>query len=184
MRVIAGTAKGRRLKAPEGNGVRPTADRVKEAMFSIIQFDIEGAKALDLFAGSGALGIEALSRGAAHCVFVEAAGEASKILRENIAACGVENKSTVQKGQAEDFAPLWRGGPFDLVFLDPPYGKGLIEKMTQSLLTCQLLSDRVIIIAESDEKDDLPQAVGPIARKKAYRYGNTRVSIYGREEIG
>jgi 16S rRNA (guanine(966)-N(2))-methyltransferase RsmD len=162
--------------------IRPTTDRVKESMFNIIQFDVPGARVLDLFAGSGALGIEALSRGAAHCVFVDASAEAVRIVRENVAACAMEKGSSVVRDSYENFSKGWRGAPFDLVFLDPPYQKGLINSAVEVLLSCGILSERVIIVAESKTEDDLPQRIGPVMRTRDYHYGNTKVSIYRREE--
>lgn len=182
MRVIAGLARGKRLKTAEGLSVRPTADRVKESIFNIIQFEVEDRHVLDLFAGSGGLGIEALSRGAADCTFVDASSEAIQVIKENVAACGFNDRCKIKKDNYDSFVANYNGEPFDLVFLDPPYSKGMVSHAISVLLTCDILSDRVIIMAESDREDELPEKVGPIEQKKTYCYGKTKVSIYRREE--
>ena len=119
MRVITGTARGRRLKEPQGMDIRPTTDKVKESMFSILQFDIEGRRVLDLFGGTGQLGIEALSRGALEVVFVDKSAAALKLIRENLELCGLSDQARVRNG--DSLAYLRSGEKFDLVFLDPPY---------------------------------------------------------------
>ena len=126
MRVITGTARGRRLKELQGMETRPTTDKVKESLFSIIQFDIEGRRVLDLFAGTGQLGIEALSRGAAEAVFVDRRPDAVRLVQENLALCGFTDRARVKSGDA--LAYLKSGEKFDLIFLDPPYGTGMLEK--------------------------------------------------------
>ena len=118
MRVITGSARGRRLKELEGLETRPTTGKVKEALFSVIQFDIEGRRVLDLFAGTGQLGIEALSRGAECAVFVERRRDALQVIRENLEACGMTDKARVVNGDAMSY--LKSGEKFDLIFLDPP----------------------------------------------------------------
>ena len=126
MRVITGSARGRRLKELEGLETRPTTGKVKEALFSVIQFDIEGRRVLDLFAGTGQLGIEALSRGAECAVFVERRRDALQVIRENLEACGMTDKARVVNGDAMSY--LKSGEKFDLIFLDPPYASGLLEQ--------------------------------------------------------
>ena len=130
MRVITGTARGRKLLTLSGEDVRPTTDKVKEALFSIIQFEIEGRRVLDLFAGSGQLGIEALSRGAAGCVFVDQSRQAVNIIRKNIEACGFGELSRVHQSDALGFLSSYQcsGLRFDIAFLDPPYASGLLIK--------------------------------------------------------
>lgn len=129
MRVITGTARGRRLKEPQGMDIRPTTDKVKESMFSILQFDIEGRRVLDLFGGTGQLGIEALSRGASEVVFVDKSAAALKLIRENLELCGLSDRARVRNG--DSLAYLRSGEKFDLVFLDPPYDTGLLEQALQ-----------------------------------------------------
>jgi 16S rRNA (guanine966-N2)-methyltransferase len=125
MRVIAGTARGRRLKAPPGRTTRPTSDRVREALFSSLRDDTAGARILDLFAGTGAVGIEALSRGADHAVFVENDPGALAVIKDNLAAAGVADRATVVRATAAAFTASPRGGPFTIVYCDPPYAHGL-----------------------------------------------------------
>ena len=124
MRVITGTARGRRLKELQGMETRPTTDKVKESLFSIIQFDIEGRRVLDLFAGTGQLGIEALSRGAAEAVFVDRRPDAVRLVQENLALCAFTDRARVKSGDA--LAYLKSGEKFDLIFLDPPYAADLL----------------------------------------------------------
>ena len=126
MRVITGSARGRILKELQGMETRPTTGKVKESIFSIIQFDIEGRRVLDLFAGTGQLGIEALSRGARQCVFIDQRADAVKLIRENVEVCGLTDRAVIRSGDA--MAYLKSGEKFDIIFLDPPYASGLLEK--------------------------------------------------------
>ena len=158
MRVITGTARGRRLVTPAGLATRPTSEMAKEAIFSIIQFEVEGSMVLDLFAGSGQLGIEALSRGARGAVFVDSA-------RAPVAAMA--------------FLRSYRE-IFDIALLDPPYQKGLIEEALP--LLAQKVSPGGIIICETERGETLPAAAGDFTRKKEYRYGKAKVTTYRREE--
>ena len=130
MRVITGTARGRKLKDLPGLDTRPTTDKVKESIFNIVQFDIEGRRVLDLFAGTGQLGIEALSRGAEKCVFVDQSREAAKVIGENVKTTGFENRSRVAQGDAISFLTSCRE-KFGLAFLDPPYASDLLDKALQ-----------------------------------------------------
>ena len=124
MRVITGSARGRRLKELTGMETRPTTDKVKESLFSIIQFDIEGRRVLDLFAGTGQLGIEALSRGAASAVFIDRRADAVRLVKDNLELCGLSDRASVRCGDAMSY--LRSGEKFDLIFLDPPYAAGLL----------------------------------------------------------
>ena len=137
MRVITGTARGRVLKELMGMETRPTTGKVKESLFSIIQFDIEGRRVLDLFAGTGQLGIEALSRGAAECVFVERRSDAVHLVQENLALCRLTDRAHVRQGDA--LAYLRSGEKFDLVFLDPPYASGLLEQALMDIAAFDIL---------------------------------------------
>jgi len=130
MRVITGTARGRKLKEPKGNAIRPTTDLVKEAIFNIVQFDIEGRAVLDLFAGTGQLGIEALSRGAESVTFVDESTDAVRLVRDNLRQCGFEAEVL----QAESLHFLQHCGKYGLIFLDPPYDSGLIEKALDQIM--------------------------------------------------
>lgn len=175
MRVITGSQRGKRLVTPEGTDVRPTVERVKEGVFSAIQFDIEGRKVLDLFAGSGQLGIEALSRGAHYAVFVDNAAKSLDCVRKNLAATGFEGRATVVSSDFETYL-LRCTERFDIVFLDPPYHKGMIEKAARQLYG--KTSDSGVLICETAH-DDLPDGdlFGWRAVKR-YRYGKVAVTLY------
>ena len=175
MRVITGLARGRRLDTLPGDATRPTGEKVKESLFSAIQFDIEGRRVLDLFAGSGQLGIEALSRGAAGCVFVDKNTEAVKIIRQNLLHTGLAEKSQVLGTDALTY--LTRPGDrFDLVFLDPPYASEIL--MTVLNKVAPLVNDGGIIVCETDDITNLPERINRFALAKQYRFGHTLVWLY------
>ncbi len=174
MRVITGTARGRVLKTLAGEATRPTTDKVKEAVFSAIQFDIEGRRVLDLFAGSGQMGIEALSRGAAHAVFVDSSKEAAAIIKENLQTTKLFSDATVICRRAEDF--LRTSEQFDLVFVDPPYGLNLLPDLLHGLTGC--LSSYATVICEHDIGQTLPEQVGTLVAGKTKKYGRIGVTIY------
>ncbi|MBQ6539942.1 MAG: 16S rRNA (guanine(966)-N(2))-methyltransferase RsmD [Oscillospiraceae bacterium] len=178
MRIISGTKRGRKLKEPADYSVRPTTDMVKEAVFNIIQFDIEGRKVLDLFAGSGQLGIEALSRGAASAVFVDKAPDSLKLVRENIKLAGFEKESRIVA--ADSIAFLSGGEKFDLIFLDPPYDTDLLEKSIISVNKFDILKENGIMVCESQKEKVLPEVTEPYFRLKEYRYGKIRITTFSR----
>lgn len=180
MRVITGTARGRRLQTLEGNDVRPTTDKVKEAVFSSIQFDIEGRRVLDLFAGSGQLGIEALSRGAKSATFVDLNPEAINVIKANIKATGFEDASKIVRADCFSYLAQTRE-EFDIVFLDPPYREGLLEKTLTA--ATNIMSDYGIIICERPTDIELPKTVGSFIEKKQLRFGKILVSIYRKESV-
>lgn len=175
MRVITGIARGKNLKTLEGNDVRPTSQKVKEAVFSAIQFDIEGRRVLDLFAGSGQLGIEALSRGAKSAVFVDNSTASIKIIKQNIESTGFENSSKVYMSDYSSFTAMSRD-IFDIVFLDPPYKQGILVPALKSVLP--LMSEYGIIICEYPSDIEVPQSIGGFGIFKTYRYGKINVSVY------
>ena len=175
MRVITGTARGRKLNTLEGQDVRPTTDKVKEAIFSIVQFDIEGSGILDLFAGSGQLGIEALSRGAAHCTFVDSSQKSIKVVNENINVTGFDDKSSVLNTDSTGYLRTCRQ-KFDIAFLDPPYEKGILEQTLPLLEKC--MSDRGIVVCEHEQKLILPEEYGRLKKSKTYKYGKIEVTVY------
>lgn len=179
MRVISGTARGRRLKQLEGQETRPTTDRVKEAMFSILQFDIEGRRVLDLFAGTGQLGIESLSRGAKSCVFVERRKDALDTVRDNIALTKLEENASIVVGESLEYLKN-RKGQFDLVFLDPPYQGELLEKSLLSIESFDILAPHGIIVAEHPATAVLPTLAEPYSLHRTYRYGQIGLSVYHR----
>ena len=153
MRVITGTARGRRLNELKGKETRPTADRVKEGMFNIIQFDIEGRRVLDLFGGTGQLGIECLSRGAAHATFVDARTDAVKLIRENLALTDLADRAAVLTA---DYATVLSSAAekYDLVFLDPPYETKLLERSLELISQFDILREHGIIICESPQGEE------------------------------
>ncbi len=175
MRVITGTARGRRLLTLEGNDVRPTTDRVKEALFSIVQFELEGRRVLDLFAGSGQLGIEALSRGADSCVFVDGSKQAIEVVKQNLAATGLARKASVLHGDALRYLQTSRDC-FDLAFLDPPYGTGLLQRALA--LLPRLMRKTGVIICEAPKGETLPQQVGDFTLCRSYHYSKVTLSVY------
>ena len=177
MRVITGSARGRRLKTPEGQDIRPTTDNVKESVFNILQFDIEGRRVLDLFAGTGQLGIECLSRGAREAVFIDADRDAVKIVKENLKTCGFS--APVLQQDALSF--LNNCGKFDLIFVDPPYDAGLYEPVLEKINSVDILSDGGIILCESRRETVLPEMRRPYCKKKEYRYGRVKLSLYAKE---
>lgn len=181
MRVITGSARGRRLKELEGLETRPTTDRVKESMFNILQFDIEGSRVLDLFAGTGQLGIEALSRGAAAAVFVEQRRDAAALVRDNLRLTGLADRARVVNGEALAYLAS-AGERFDIIFLDPPYAAGLWKPVLEAVSRFDILSDHGIIICESPQDEALPEAVGSCRVHRTYRYGRIRLTTYHREE--
>ena len=176
MRVIAGEARGRRLEALPGTDVtRPTLDQVKEAMFSIVQFDLPGARVLDLFAGSGQLGIEALSRGAARCVFLDQNREAAAVVMRNCKACGLFDRSRVSVGDAARWLSACHE-QFDLVLLDPPFRQGMLEEVLPAVE--KVVAPGGIVLCESEAKLVLPAQVGSLVLRKQYRYGRVLLWRY------
>ena len=179
MRVITGTARGRRLRTPENYDIRPTTDNVKESVFNIIQFDIEGRRVLDLFAGTGQLGIECLSRGAAEAVFIDENTAAVKIVKENLKTCGF----TAAVLQQDALGYLRHCGRFDLVFVDPPYDSGLYESVLETINSVDILSDGGIILCESRREKTLPDMRAPYRKKKEYNYGRVKLTVYIKDSL-
>ncbi len=178
MRIISGTARGRRLKSLPGDDVRPTTDKVKEAIFSAIQFDIEGRRFLDLFAGSGQMGLEALSRGAESAVFVDSSAESVRICKENVISTGFSEQSKIIRNDALTFLSL-TNEVFDFAFLDPPYGGGLLEKALTKV--CEKMSDYGTVICEHPSEVVLPEKIGDFSVHKRYRYGKINVTTYKKD---
>ena len=180
MRVVAGRAKGVLLKTPDGMLTRPTADRVKEAMFSIIQFDLPGARVLDLFGGTGQLGIEAISRGAKSAVFVDSREDACRLIRENLKRAGMTEEGRVIK--ADYLAFLKRcSDSFDIVLLDPPYAEEFLENSLKMITEIDILQSGGIIIAERPLGKDLPWSFPGFTRSKDYKYGKTLLTLYKKD---
>ena len=176
MRVISGSARGRRLKELQGMDTRPTTDKVKESMFNIIQFDIEGRRVLDLFGGTGQLGIEALSRGAESCVFVDQRREAVSLIRENVKTCGFAQQARVVQGDALAFLAGCRE-KFDLILLDPPYQSDLLAQCLEAITRFDILREHGIMLCESAAEWSLPPLESPYEAGREYRYGKIKLSL-------
>ena len=175
MRVIAGKAKGIQLKTPEGMLTRPTTDRVKEALFSILQFDLPGTRVLDLFGGTGQLGIEALSRGAREAVFVDAREEACRLIRENLKRTGFTGK--VVRGDYLTYLAQCRE-KFNIIFLDPPYAEVFLENALNRITEIDILQSGGIIIAERPLGKELPWEFEGFSRSRDYKYGKIILTLY------
>ncbi|HEY8339103.1 MAG TPA: 16S rRNA (guanine(966)-N(2))-methyltransferase RsmD [Egibacteraceae bacterium] len=186
--MIAGSARGRRLKVPRGRDTRPTSDRVREALFSALADAVPGATVLDCYAGSGALAIEALSRGAAAAVLVEADPRAAAVAAENLARAGVAERATVVRDDVARFCRAPRGGPFDLVFVDAPYAVPLdtLHDQLRDLAAAGGLAPGATVVVERDRRDpalaDPVAAPPPLAHERARTYGDTVLVYYRVEE--
>lgn len=183
MRVITGTARGRRLNELKGYDTRPTTDKVKEGIFSAIQFEVEGARVLDLFAGTGQLGIEALSRGAERAVFVDRRADAVKLIRENLTLTRLTEGAQVVCGDSMAYLGALRE-PFDLIFLDPPYEGDLLERAIAHIARFDILAPGGIMIAESPAEKTLPALAPPYRAVREYRYGKIKATLYRRDGEG
>ena len=180
MHVITSTARGRKLGQLQGMDTRPTTDQVKESIFNIIQFDIEGRRVLDLFAGTGQLGIECLSRGAASAVFVDRRPDAAALTRENLKLCDLTDRSRVVAGDSMEFLKAARE-KYDLIFLDPPYETELLETAIAHIARHDLLNVHGMMIAEHPVDKALPALSAPYRMGRTYRYGKIAVTIYHRD---
>ena len=177
MRVISGTARGVVLKTPDGMKTRPTSDRVKEALFSIIQFDLPGTCVLDLFGGTGQLGIEALSRGASQAVFVDEADAACRLIRENLKRTGFSDRAEVCRS---DYAAFLRTNrkKFDIILLDPPYAEVFLENSLKMITEIDILQSGGIIVCEHASDKVISIDIQGFERSKNYKYGNTMLTLY------
>lgn len=181
MRVITGKARGVSLKTPEGMLTRPTADRVKEALFSIIRFDVPGARVLDLFGGTGQLGIEALSQGAKSAVFVDAREDACALIRENLKRTHLEGEGRVVRSDYLEYLKRTRE-QFDIIFLDPPYAEVFLETALNQITEIDILHSGGIIVTERPVGKELTQTFPGYSRSKDYKYGKTLLAIYTKDE--
>jgi 16S rRNA (guanine966-N2)-methyltransferase len=182
MRIIAGKFKGRDISGPTSLATRPTSDRVRESLFNILAhgidgFNIEDARVMDLFAGTGALGLEALSRGAKFCQFVEESAEARGIIRKNADAFGAIGLCKIWKRDATDLGDCAPQSPFELVFADPPYGQGLGEKALRALVAGKWLSSQALVVLEEAETADVADVEG-LALLDTRIYGVAKIRIY------
>lgn len=180
MRVITGSARGARLETLEGLETRPTAERVKEALFSSIQFELEGRRVLDLFAGSGQLGIEALSRGAALAVFIDQSTDAVRVIKANLMHTRLYEKARVLEAEAESFLTRTRE-QYDVIFLDPPYHKGILEKLLPH--AAARLSAHGVLVAEGAKNDPLPEEAGDFRLFQKKLYGKTAIGFYRGKDV-
>lgn len=175
MRIIAGERRGKNLMSPEGTEVRPTTNMVKESVFNILQFGIEGRRFLDLFAGSGQMGLEALSRGAREAVFVDSSRDSVRVIEKNIAATGFGGRAKVVSADFMGFLRSERG-TFDIAFIDPPYREGLMEQALE--LTAGKMAPGGVILCEHGSREELPESAGDFVKAKVYKYGKTSVTAY------
>jgi 16S rRNA (guanine966-N2)-methyltransferase len=181
MRIVAGKFKGARIEAPKGLATRPTSDRVREALFNVLQHgspevDLEGARVLDLFAGSGALGLEACSRGARFCLFVEESAEARGAIRRNVEALHLTGATKIWRRDATRLGEAGTLAPFDLIFLDPPYGKGLGEAALAAAVAGGWVADGAIVALEERAAAEVP--IPPQFQElEVRRYGDTKIVL-------
>src|SRR5581483_3882895 len=183
MRIIAGTLKGRKLSAPAGLELRPTSDRVKEALFNIISNQIEGAAFLDLYAGTGSVGMDALSRGASEVVFVENNKRHLHYLKKNVSSCSFQGRAEIFNISALDFLKKVRRSTrlFDFIFIDPPYGSNEVEKILPMLQEGDMIRNQGMVIIEHFHKKTLPEKSGNLFFLKKYKYGETVLSFYAKK---
>lgn len=181
MRIIAGSHRGRHLCGPQGTTLRPTSDKVREALFSILASRVPGGRFLDLYAGTGAVGIEAISRGAETVTFVECDSRALQVLRKNLTACGFEDQAHVRAGRTQDFLtrPDWWDGPYNVVFADPPYADGQAIETLRLVWTTELLVENGLMVIEQNAKSVLPTSFPGAALIRRYVYGDTALLLYG-----
>ncbi|MBQ2846891.1 MAG: 16S rRNA (guanine(966)-N(2))-methyltransferase RsmD [Clostridia bacterium] len=178
MRVITGSARGMTLRTLEGENVRPTTDKVKEAVFSAIQFELEGRRILDLFAGSGQLGIEALSRGAKSAVFVDADKNAIKVVKENLEKTKLASSAIVAQSDSIAFLSM-TDKIFDIAFLDPPYETGLLQKALSKI--DEHIAEGGVVICEHPFKEELEDEIGRLKKYREYKYSKTAVTVYRKD---
>ena len=179
MRVTTGLARGRTLVAPQGMDTRPSSDMTKQAVFNIIQNYVEGCTFLDLFAGSGQMGIEALSRGAAHCTFVDKGREPVSVIRENLKKTRLEDHATVAQADYSSYLKTCRT-QFDLILLDPPYAEIFLETALKIISEIDILTNSGIIVCERPFEKSLPDEIPGLVRYRDYRYGKAAVTIFRR----
>ncbi len=182
MRIISGSAKGRRLATPSDRRIRPTADRVKESLFNILAVQLgswSDLRVLDLFAGTGNLGIEALSRGAAEALFIDANREAALLVKKNLEIAGLADRGRVlQKEVLGALKSLKPTEPFGIVFIDPPYQQGLSGKVLEFLAASALIDEDSLIVAETAAKEDIPSRVGGLQKFDRRVYGDTVIHFF------
>jgi 16S rRNA (guanine(966)-N(2))-methyltransferase RsmD len=178
LRIIAGTLKGRRIDAPKWDGLRPTSDKLRETLFNVLAPRIAGARVLDGYAGTGAVGIEALSRGASHVTFVERDPRAIALVKSNLERCGISDRYAIIRARFAGTAQPPGGGPFDIIFLDPPYGRReLIEALEAA---APLVEQQTLLVIEHARRDPAPESVGTLGRTRVLTSGDSALSFYSR----
>ena len=181
MRVVSGSARGCKLQPVPGMNTRPTTDRVKENVFNLIQDHVRDADVLDLFAGTGQLGIEALSRGAAHCDFIEHNGTAYSVVSKNVQTARVQDRASLHRVEARDFLTKAAAKKYSLIFLDPPYGGTILENALSGIERFDILSANGIIICESAVEDRFAHGFEVVRER---RYGATMITVLRRQDGG
>jgi 16S rRNA (guanine966-N2)-methyltransferase len=185
MRIISGERRGLQLKSASGTGTRPTSDKVKESLFNMIGPYFDGGRVLDLFAGSGGLAVEALSRGMDHAVLIEKDRRAQAAILENVAKCRYDDRVELIRADARQAVRriIAKGEPFDLVFLDPPYARDTYYKLALELAEAGLIAGNGTVVCEHDRSVTLPDSFGEFCKEKESVYGGTVISIY-RHAVG
>lgn len=179
VRITGGQMKGRRLASLKGQRIRPSTDLIRQAIFNLIGQDMAEIKVLDLFAGTGSLGIEAISRGAGRALFVDNAAQSVTLIKENLKRCGCEDRGFVLRRDLRKGLPLESmGEPFDLVFIDPPYGKFMVPQLLEELGKGEVLGPAPLVVAEAAKRDVLPAAAGRLKLVKTRIHGETKLAIY------
>jgi 16S rRNA (guanine(966)-N(2))-methyltransferase RsmD len=179
MRIISGTSRGRRLARPKSQAIRPTSDRVKESIFNLLGNEVEGGVVLDLFAGTGNLGIEALSRGAKKALFVEKGRQALRLIQTNLAQIGMEDRSEILPQDVNRAIGILnqRGESFDLILMDPPYEKGLIQRTLLKLNSHRIYHEDSILVVEHDRREPIPEKVEGWTLTRQRKIGDTLISF-------
>jgi len=178
MRIIAGDLKGRTIETPAWDGLRPTSDRLRETLFNVLAPHIRGARVLDGFSGTGAVGIEALSRGAASVTFVDSDARAIRLIRDNLGRCGIKDRYAIIRARLADAAPRLSRGAFDIIFLDPPYG---LHELEAALAAAEgLVGDGTLVVVEHARRDAPPDEEGTLVRVRELKSGDSALAFYRR----
>lgn len=184
MRIISGSARGKRLATFDGSQIRPTSDRVREALFSMLFSRLgtfAGRRVLDLYAGSGALGLEALSRGACHATLIDDGSQAASLIEHNASTCQLQDRISLIRGQVLDKLTLTQNrAPFDLIFVDPPYDKGLLTPTLATISDLSLLAEDGIVCIEISSRETLPDRIGQLQCIAQRRYGASQIGLLTR----
>jgi len=186
MRITAGALRGRKLTVGRGRAIRPTSSKVREAIFNLLSDRIHGSRVLDLFAGAGALGIEALSRGAASALFVDSSREAEGIIGDNLERLGLGGSGRVERCEVlSALDSLLRGAAkFDIVFVDPPYGRGLAEESLEKIGKGSMLSPSGVVVAEHGKREAMGEEYGDLRLEARKQYGDTQISVFSKTRKG